>query len=467
MRGLLDGRLGEAETLAQQAFVVGQETRRPLTLNSFLIQTGNILWERGRLGDLETTLRSFISQNPLIVFARCGLMLCLLQQQHAAGARIEFESLARDEFSSMPRDWNWLPSMFVLADVCADLGDSNHAATLYQLLAPYHSRNALLGWVYCYGSISYALGKLAVAMGHLDDAEGHFESALVSNRRIRASTWVAHTQCELGALLLKRGRHRDQAKALELFVAARRTAQTFGIVRLQRKLDLVIARGGLEVEAQSSISTETPRVALPTPGNVPNSTASAERTSLDVVAAAAISEPQDLRTHATLDGTVTILFSDIEDSSAMFEKLGDLRAQEIVRRHNEIIRRQVTAHNGVEVKSMGDGFMLVFSSARRALLCAIAIQHEFASYGEQNADQPVHVRIGLHVGEAIKESEDFFGKAVILAARIAALATGGEILVSATLHDLTDSAGDLSFADVREVQLKGFSGIHRVYPVIW
>jgi class 3 adenylate cyclase len=101
------------------------------------------------------------------------------------------------------------------------------------------------------------------------------------------------------------------------------------------------------------------------------------------------------------------------------------------------------------------------------LLCAIAIQHEFASYGEQNADQPVHVRIGLHVGEAIKESEDFFGKAVILAARIAALATGGEILVSATLHDLTDSAGDLSFADVREVQLKGFSGIHRVYPVIW
>ena len=77
------------------------------------------------------------------------------------------------------------------------------------------------------------------------------------------------------------------------------------------------------------------------------------------------------------------------------------------------------------------------------------------------------MRIGLHVGETMNESDDFFGKAVILAARIAALAHGGEILVSATMRDLTESAGDLCFADVGEVHLKGFAGTHRIYRAIW
>src|SRR3981081_4659247 len=75
-------------------------------------------------------------------------------------------------------DWNWLPSMFVLADVCADLGEEKHAATLYRLLAPYSSRNAMLGYVYSYGSIAFVLGKLAALRRHFDDAHAHFEAAL-------------------------------------------------------------------------------------------------------------------------------------------------------------------------------------------------------------------------------------------------------------------------------------------------
>jgi class 3 adenylate cyclase len=147
--------------------------------------------------------------------------------------------------------------------------------------------------------------------------------------------------------------------------------------------------------------------------------------------------------------------------------LGDLRAHELIRAHNEIIRQQVAAHRGVEVKAFGDGFMIAFSSARRAALCAIAAQQSFAAYCETHPDQPIRVRMGLHVGEAINESADYFGKAVILAARIATLAHGGQILVSSTFHDLTANAGDLRFSFLGEKQLKGLAGTHQIFEVAW
>jgi class 3 adenylate cyclase len=171
--------------------------------------------------------------------------------------------------------------------------------------------------------------------------------------------------------------------------------------------------------------------------------------------------------HAAPDGTVTILFSDIEGSTTMTERLGDIRAQEVLRAHNAIIRQQVAAHGGFEVKSMGDGFMVSFSSARRALQCAIAIQRTLATYNNEHPEQPISVRIGLHTGEAIREAEDFFGKNVILASRIAAQAQGGQILVSALLKELTESAGDIRFGEERETALKGLAGLTRVYPVVW
>ena len=205
----------------------------------------------------------------------------------------------------------------------------------------------------------------------------------------------------------------------------------------------------------------------PSPQSAVTSEHSPETSSIDAVAAAAVAEPGDLSAHAAPDGTVTILFSDVENSAALFERLGDLRAQEILRAHNAIVREQTALQNGFEVKSMGDGFMIAFSSARRALLCAINIQKALGAYSEQNKQEPIRVRIGLHVGEVIRESEDFFGKAVILAARIAARARGGEILVSSTLRDLNESAGDLRFAGAGDAQLKGFSGTHRLYKVIW
>jgi class 3 adenylate cyclase len=81
--------------------------------------------------------------------------------------------------------------------------------------------------------------------------------------------------------------------------------------------------------------------------------------------------------------------------------------------------------------------------------------------------EPIRVRIGLHTGEAIKQDEDFFGKNVILAARVASQAKGGEILVSSLLKEITDSAGEVTFGGEREVELKGLSGTHRLFEVVW
>jgi len=170
---------------------------------------------------------------------------------------------------------------------------------------------------------------------------------------------------------------------------------------------------------------------------------------------------------AAPDGTVTIMFSDIEGSTALSEQLGDERWLKLLRRHNALIRRQLAAHRGFEVKSQGDGFMVAFGSARSALRCAIAIQRDLAARHDQSGSQVLRVRIGLHTGEVIREQQDFFGHTVILAARIGAKANGGQILVSALLRGLVAGSHEFQFGEAREEQLKGLRDPRRVYEVCW
>jgi class 3 adenylate cyclase len=166
------------------------------------------------------------------------------------------------------------------------------------------------------------------------------------------------------------------------------------------------------------------------------------------------------------DGTVTLAFSDIEGSTILTEKLGDQRWMSLLREHNQVVRKQLRTHHGFEVKSEGDGFMLAFQSALHALRCAIAIQRDLAKRNEGAAD-PIRVRMGLHTGEVIKEANDFFGKNVILAARIAAQAVGGQILASSVVEAVAESSHEFNFKNPRELQLKGLAGTHSVVEVAW
>lgn len=162
-------------------------------------------------------------------------------------------------------------------------------------------------------------------------------------------------------------------------------------------------------------------------------------------------------------GTVTILFSDIEGFTSYVER-GDDYAYEIVQTHRQIIREQLKRHGGTEIKTYGDGFMVAFPSARKAVLCAADIQDAFARYNETHKDK-ILVRIGINSGEPIKEGEDFIGRTVNLASRIVEQARGGQIYVSDVVKNLAGEIKGLQYIDKGQHALKGFSEKQRLYEV--
>lgn len=189
------------------------------------------------------------------------------------------------------------------------------------------------------------------------------------------------------------------------------------------------------------------------------------RTSIDIVAAAAGADPAPIL--QTASGTLTIVFSDIEGSTRRAEQLGDEAWMRLLNFHNRLVRRQVERAGGYEVKAQGDGFMLAFPSARSAILCSIEIMRGLEVHARSRPNDAMRVRIGMHTGEAIEEDGDLFGKPVVLAARIANQASGGEILVSSLVREIVESRGDLAFGASREVQLKGLVGEYLLHPLLW
>ena len=161
-----------------------------------------------------------------------------------------------------------------------------------------------------------------------------------------------------------------------------------------------------------------------------------------------------------------ILFTDIVGHTEMMERLGDAKGRDVLREHERITRETLVAHGGAEVKAMGDGFMAWFSSAQKAVECAIDLQRGFASQNQEPGTENLSVRVGLNAGEPIEEDGDLFGTSVITASRICAQAGGGEIVVSDVVRQLVAGKGFL-FADRGAVALKGFEDPVRLHEVRW
>ncbi len=166
---------------------------------------------------------------------------------------------------------------------------------------------------------------------------------------------------------------------------------------------------------------------------------------------------------AAPSGLVTILFTDMEGSTSLTQRLGDAGAQELLRTHNSIVREALKAQDGAEIKHTGDGIMASFHTASKALACAAAIQTAFAERNE-TAEEPINVRIGLNAGEPVAEDEDLFGTAVQLAARVCAHAAPGTILAANVVRELSAGKGFL-FSDQGDVVLRGFEDPVRLYEV--
>lgn len=162
----------------------------------------------------------------------------------------------------------------------------------------------------------------------------------------------------------------------------------------------------------------------------------------------------------------SILFTDIEGSTALTQRLGDSKAMQVLRRHDDIVREALREAEGNEVKHTGDGIMASFTSASRAVGCAIAIQKQLADHNSRQNEEALSVRIGLSAGEPVTDGGDLFGAVVQLAARLCAHAEPGGILTSTAVRDLSIGKGFV-FIDQGEVALRGFEEPVRPYAVQW
>lgn len=176
--------------------------------------------------------------------------------------------------------------------------------------------------------------------------------------------------------------------------------------------------------------------------------------------------PAGRRSGTATGPPVTILFTDMEGSTSLTQRLGDSRAQELVRAHDAIVRDSLAAHGGAEIKHTGDGIMASFPSASGALDSAIEIQRKLARHNQEHPDTPVNVRIGLNAGEPVREQDDLFGQAVQVARRVCDMAAPGQILASNVVRELVAGKGFL-FAGQGETALRGFEDPVRLYEVRW
>ena len=171
-------------------------------------------------------------------------------------------------------------------------------------------------------------------------------------------------------------------------------------------------------------------------------------------------------------GMVTILFTDIEGSTTLTQRLGDAKAQELVRAHNSIVRDALRANEGSEIKHTGDGIMASFALASAALDCAIAIQRAVDRSDPSPSPSPMGggehlaIHIGLNAGEPVAEEDDLFGTSVQLARRICDHAEGAEILASNVVREIAAGKGFL-FSDRGTTALRGFEDPVQVWEVRW
>ena len=447
MRTLLDGDMEGAERLANEARRAGQRAEQPVSEQFYGIQMTQIRSLQGRAGELLPAVRDLAERFPGIPAWRGGLITLAARSGDSELAQRELERFAGDDFSAIPRDVNWTAGMSLLGEAIAMIGDTDRAERAYDELLPYAGQVIVVARaVGCNGPIDRVLGLLAQVLGRTAEAERHLGNAVEIATRMGDRPGMALCGLALAELLLERDESNDRELAQEMLSTVLSTAREMGARWI---VDRAL-RDRLDAQGLSGVDVTT---------------------SIDDMVTALEEERPDMRAHAAPDGTVAILFSDIEDSTVLTERLGDEQWLQVLREHNTIFREQISRHDGYEVKSQGDGFMLAFPDPCEALECAIDVQRAFAEREQAGEREALRVRMGLHTGEVISEEGDYFGKNVILAARIAAQALGGEILVSQEMRDAAKTGNGngngLRFDDGRELELKGLAGSHRVFRADW
>jgi adenylate cyclase len=187
-----------------------------------------------------------------------------------------------------------------------------------------------------------------------------------------------------------------------------------------------------------------------------------QMSAIDVIASALEPVTPALSRMSSPDGAVTLMLSDIADAPAASGQLGPERWEQIVSDHHMLVERLLAGHSGQVLKFEGDGFLASFNSAHAGLHAAVDLQRTFSAGSSSLA-----IRVGVHSGFVMGNPEQLMGRNAVLAARIASQAKGGEILVSSTAKEYTQSDPSFRFEERGEYHFKGLHGEHEVFAVQW
>jgi class 3 adenylate cyclase len=194
---------------------------------------------------------------------------------------------------------------------------------------------------------------------------------------------------------------------------------------------------------------------------------SANPTSIDVIASALEPATLPVSQLSSPDGALTLMLSDIANAAALAPVMGPDRWERLLEDHHLFVERLVAHHDGGVIRFERDGFLASFNSAHGGLHAAVELQRTFTNANDDGVPQSVSLRIGLHSGFVLANPEQLLGRNVVLATRIAAHAKAGEILVSSTLKQYTESDPSFRFEPGGEHHFKGLLGEHDVYRVRW
>ncbi len=441
---LAEGRVDEAEALVRRGVEQGRKAGDPNAERFTVAPLLAVRVEQQKVEELDQVARHLASEGGFFPWTWGCLIFLAYAKGDLDEARRLIDKLSSGGFASIPRELGFIWMIGVLAQVCARLDDAAMAEQVYDLLSPYPNHYGTPGFVATTnGCGHHHLGVLATTMKRFDLAESHLNSALRVHETAGFRYLTTQTRHAMAEMLARRGMPGDDQRALRLLgeVVEAATAGPFKQT-LQSAVHL-----RLRIQGLSKVDTTR---------------------SIHVIAAEVGKEGPGLAAQAAPDGTVTILFTDIEGSTELNESLGDQRWIALLSVHDGIVRTEVQKAGGSVVKSRGDGFMLAFPSARQALRAAIAIQRALEAHNRESPQStPIRVRIGIHTGEVVHQRGDFFGRHVNFASRIADQAAGEEILVSELTKALLLGSPEFEFDGSRSAGLKGFPGEHLMFSLNW